>query len=378
MKKYGLILALSSLIAMPVFTSCSDDPEPDKVTDPVAEPSDTSEGVFILTQGNSYSQVPGSLSQIDYSNLTVTRDLFQKVNDRSLGTTPQCGLVYGSRIYLGIYESSTIEIARRSDMKSEKQIKCDGAATGTQPRAMVADGGYVYISMYDGNVARLDTTTLSIDKVLKVGPNPETPAIFNGKMFVPNSDGMNYTVGYGTTASIIDLASFSVEATVEVPLNPNQFLVAGSRLFLLSKGDYGMIESALYEIDPDIVNIQKKNEESKGWRKIARATLVAAGNGYIYMSDTPFSEEGIVINYSRYDVAKGEIAEWKPSDIIYPSAIAVDPVSGRIVVTSYIMNGTWPSYEADGYANLYSPEGIFEKKFEIGAGTPAIFFNTDK
>ncbi|MDE7496545.1 MAG: hypothetical protein K2M67_06830, partial [Muribaculaceae bacterium] len=78
------------------------------------------------------------------------------------------------------------------------------------------------------------------------------------------------------------------------------------------------------------------------------------------------------------DVAKGEIAEWKPSDIIYPSAIAVDPVSGRIVVTSYIMNGTWPSYEADGYANLYSPEGIFEKKFEIGAGTPAIFFNTDK
>lgn len=359
------------------ITSCSENDGPDNpVIDPVE--NHTSTGVYVITQGNYYSQVEGSLTYLTYNGFNAESGLFEKANQRSLGATPQCGLVYGSHVFLGMSDSSTIEICSGATMKSEKQIKCDSKATGRQPRSMVAQGDYVYISMFDGNVARLDTTTLSIDKVVEVGPNPETMAIHNGKLWVPNSDGMNWAVGYGTTASIIDLASFTVENTVKVPLNPNQFISAGGKLFLLSKGNYADVESALYEINPDIANIQKdESKKETAWKKLANATIVSGENyGSIYIVDAPFVQGAVVVNYSRYDIAAGEVKEWTPAGLDYPSDLAVDPVSGNIIVTSYIMDGMYPSYVADGYANLYSADGALLKKFNIGAGTPAIFFNT--
>lgn len=358
-------------------TSCSESDGPEN---PNPDPVETqkSAGAYILTQGNYYAQVDGNLTYLNYAGFTSESGLFEKANQRSMGTTPQCGLVYGSHVFLGITESSTIEICSGTTMKSVKQIKCDSQSTGMQPRSMVARGNYVYVSMFDGNVARLDTTTLSIDKVVKVGPNPENMVIYNNKLWVPNSDGMNYAVGYGKTASIIDLASFTVESTVEVPLNPNQFISAGGKLFLLCKGDYADVKSTLYEIDPDIANIQKdESKKESAWKKIAEATLVSGEDyGSIYMVNAPFVEGQVVVNYSRYDIAAGAVKEWKPSGVDYPSDVAVDPASGNVIVTSYIMDDMYPSYVADGYANLYSQDGVLLKKFDIGAGTPTIFFNT--
>lgn len=364
--------ALLPLLALPVMTSCSDDPDPD----PTPEPGSLTMGAFVLTQGNYYNNVEGDLTFFDFADLSSKSNVFGAANGRSLGATPQCGLVYGDKVYLGIYESSTVEIAERAGMKSLKQIKCDSPATGMQPRSMAADGGYVYISMYDGNVARLDTATMAIDKVLKVGPNPDNIAIHKGKLYVPNSDGMNWQAGYGTTASIVNLSDFSVEATVEVPLNPTDFLSVAGKLYLLSKGNYADVESALYEIDENIASIQA-NATGKGYKRIAPATIVAGSkrDASIFIINSPFVQDGISIEYSRYDVLLSTMNEWAPKDITYPSGMAFDQNTGNYIVSSYVMNGQYPSYDAPGYANYYDMKGNLLKKFTVGAGTPAIFFD---
>ncbi len=372
MKKFRfLTLAAAAALLLPAFTSCSDDPEvpnPDKPT--------LSSGAFILNQGNYYKGIDGSLNLINYADSEISKGIFKSTNGRSLGATPQCGLVYGSKVYIGVYESSTIEIADRSTLKSLKQIKCEGENTGTQPRSMVAAEGYVYVSMYDGYVARLDTATLSIDKTLKVGPNPENIALHDGKLWVPNSDGMNWAVGYGTTASIIDLASFTVEATVEVPLNPDRFLSESGHLYLLAKGNYADVPSLLYEIDPNIAEIQKDaSKKETAWKKIDAATMVCAGNGSIYMMDSPFSNDGVVIDCKRYDIASSTIKEWIPEGLQYPSGMGVDPLTGDIFVASYVMDGQWPSYEAAGFVLQFGRDGRFKKRYGIGAGPAAIFFD---
>ena len=106
-------------------------------------------------------------------------------------------------------DSHTIEIVDRSSYRSLKQIRLDDVEfKGKSPRSMVANDGFVYISMFEGYVAKLDTLSAAITAEVKVGPNPEVICLHKGNLYVPNSDGNNYMVGYGKTASVINVDSF--------------------------------------------------------------------------------------------------------------------------------------------------------------------------
>lgn len=375
---YGAAAVMLSLVA---FSSCSDDnkDEPGILTPEVPQPgvpTNSSNGVFLLTEGQYYNSIEGSLNFIDFKDNKVYNDLFVNANRRSLGDSPQCGVRYGSKIYIGVYASNTIEVIDANSYVSIKQIKLD-ESTGTQPRALLAHKGKIYASMYDGYVARLDTTSLSVEGKVKVGPNPETPAIFEGKMFVPNSDGMNWAVGYGTTASIIDMASFTVSDTVEVPLNPERFLVAGNHLYLLSRGDYATVDGAVYEIDPQIASLQQSESEEEsdipvGCRKINNATIACSYSDGLYLIDVPFNKPDI-LQYFYYEASSDKVTEWHPAEVVYPNAIGVDSITGNIIIASYFMDGMYPSYTGPSFAAVYTPSRSFINKYTIGAGRSSIF-----
>lgn len=344
------------------FTSCSDDdgpgmPDPDYPT--------VSEGIYVLNQGQYYSGIEGSLNVLGYSAQQSLQDVFKTANGRSLGDTPQTGVAYGSKIYIGVCESNTVEIIRRSDYKTIKQIKLDGSngIAGKQPRSMVSHNGKVYISMYDGYVARLDTLTLEIDKSVQVGPNPEIMALHNNKLYVPNSDGMNYAVSYGKTASEVDLATFTVTKTFEVPLNPYQFYSIDGRLFLLSKGDYASVMGALYEINGDYTNT-----------KLCEATLAGAGRDCIYMVNDPFYGAGVA-EYKQFNLADNQVTDWEITRPDYPNCIYYDNLSGNLMIASYIYDGPYPSFTLPGYVNVYTPDGSV-KKYNVGVGPAWIFTNS--
>ena len=364
--------ALTLLLSVALLPSCSDNDEPDnggKNPDPVA----VNYGTYVLNQGQDYAQVEGSLTYINpEDNFSVENNVFVNVNKRSLGSTPQCGVRYGSKVYLGICDSSTIEIIDANSFKSLKQIKLDAATTGSSPRGMATDNGKVYVTMFDGYVARLDTASLEIDGRVQVGPNPEIPAVFNGKLFVPNSDGLNYAVGYGETASIINLATFTVESTVKVPLNPNKFLATDNNLYLLTKGNYRDIDGAIYEIDPSIANLQKE-DKGDGYKFIAEATSFAAfGDALVYLN-TPYTNSTLRY-YAKYDIKSGNTTTWNAPEVIYPNELNVDPFSGDIYVASYYMDGPYPSYILPGFVAIYDKNFTFKKKCEVGSGPSCIFF----
>ncbi|MDE6538541.1 MAG: hypothetical protein K2M13_10995 [Muribaculaceae bacterium] len=361
---HGALLASLSLLSL-IFTSCSED-EPKKEID---RPS-VSEGFFVLNQGNFYQNIEGSLNFYNPFTDKVETNIFRNANKRSLGDTPQCAAAYGSKIYIGTYSSSTIEILDAETFISLKQIKLNAGETGSMPRSMVTEGGKVYITMYDGYVARLDTVTLNIDAKVKVGPNPEEAVIFRNKLYVPNSDGMNQEGIYGKTASIIDLPSFTVESTVEVPENPSAFVVANNRLFLLSKGNYRDMASKIYEIDPDIVSLQKEGKE--GYTPLVNATFIAESPQYLYYMDVPFYSDTRVIG--RIDLSSGRNETWDAKEVEYPNSIAVDPNTREVIIGSYIYDGPYPSYIAPGYIVRYSDNLIYNGKNTVGSGPSFIFF----
>ena len=93
------------------------------------------------------------------------------------------------------------------------------------------------------------------------------------------------------------------------------------------------------------------------------------------------------MTYKVYDVntlqEKGQIANQNSvaeAKISYPNGIAVDPVSGDIVMLSYILNeaGTTPLYREPSYANIYDAAGNFKKRIECGVGARAVTFIHEK
>lgn len=359
MKKSLFYLSLAAFAAIG-FTSCSDDDEPQK-NDP-GQVLPYSMRAYVLNQGNYRNLIEGELCVIDYATSEIARDVFVNANGRSMGATPQCGVAYGSKIYLGMYQSNTIEILDAKTFKSLKQIKLSETGfPGTLPRSMVTKGGKVYISMYDGYVSRLDTLSMVIDGSVKVGPNPELIGIHGNNLYVPNSDGMNYQIAYGTTASVVSLDSFTETSTFTVPMNPKQFFSAGGELFLISLGNYIDVENALYKVEAD-----------NTCTKIANATYASVKDDAIYYIDAPY---GGTSSYAKYDVKTGKITPLTFEEVPAPNSIGVDPITGTIIIGSYKDNG-YESYSLPEAVYQYDNNGKFVKKYDCGIGAPCIFFNT--
>lgn len=356
---YGAACALCAIS----LASCEDEPDDNLIIDPVEPP--VSVGAFVLNQGTQGYNIPGSLTLAGYSGV-AQQEIFKAANGRVLGSTPQCAVAYGSRIYIGDSQSNLIEIINADTYKSEKTISLADAEANI-PRSMVAKDGKVYISMYTGQVCRLDTASLAIDATVTVGPNPDKIAIHGKYLYVPNSDGLNWMVGYGTTASKIDLATFKVEKTMEVGLNPTEFISNGTDLFLLCMGNYGDVPATVYSV---------KSDDSI--EKVAEATSVAITHDYLYYINAPYvypvSPEPECYAYHLRNKATTRILADNFVDA--PVAMAFDTVAGALVITSNTIDPATGNadYSTPGYVNIYDSTLNLVTTLPTGVNPAFIFF----
>ena len=373
MKKLFYLLFLP-LLGMSMV-SCSDDnndPENPGEDEPIVveEPTPVFIGsdVYALTQGNMYNNIEGSLNAIDLKNLSIKTGVFKAANSRSLGDTPQCCVVYGSKIYVGTSQSNTIEIIDKATNLSIKQIKlAEDPSNGTTPYSMVCRKDKVFISMYDGYLARLDTLSLTIDKSVKVGPNPDQIALYRGKIYVPESDGMNYPT-YGKTASIVDPETMTVEKTFEVGLNPRQFIVCDDCLYLLCSGNYADVESMLYRVNDDYTITE-----------ISKGHVAGALKDKIAVAYAPYIDgTAVAPTYSLVDAVTGTVKAWEFETPEYPHSFWYNETLDMIMIGSYVMDGDYPSYTLPGYVNIYSGTGDLLKSLTLGSGGPACFAQYQK
>ena len=175
MKKNLLWAAAFGLLMSASLVSCDDDDpvidNPDNPDDPNTPPTEevvTTNGYYVLNSGKMGSN-NASLSFYNTDTQEVTADVFMEKNERGLGDTANDMLIYGEKMYIAVYGSQVIEV---TDLQgnSLKQIQ---STTGSplQPRFMTSHEGKVYVSLYDGYVARLDTASLEIETQVAVGRN---------------------------------------------------------------------------------------------------------------------------------------------------------------------------------------------------------------
>lgn len=340
------------------LTACSD--EEDET--PIIEESRNA--VCVINNGT-WGNNNASLSVIDIDSNKVYNNAFANANGRSLGDTGQDAIRYGSKIYMAVSGSNTIEVIDGKNFKCLRTIQPSEGKPG-YPRDLIADGGKVYVSLQDGYVARIDTSSLAIEDSIAVGPNPEEMTIANGYLYATISDGLNYANGYanGKAVSKIDLRTFKETAKISVAVNPTRITSDKSgNVFVLSMGDYTNIPATIQKINAnDSVST------------FAEATLMTCHGNTLYTINAPINPSSEV-RFSKYNTLTGEVLEAdflkdneRPSN---PTSISINPQNGEIFIGSY---ATATDYTSNGHVFRFDTNGTLKANYPVGVGPTAFVY----
>ncbi|WP_455625463.1 YncE family protein [Parabacteroides sp.] len=361
-KNFIYISALCALMSFS-FTSCGDDedPIPEVPENPDPTPDQPTEddsfmGLYFLNSGNMGNN-NSSLYMYDIEKGEVVPDYFLAQNGRGLGDTAQDMIVYGDKMYITVSGEKTIEV---TDLhaKSIKQIKVD-----QQPRYMAADGGKVYVSYFNGEVARLDTASLEMDVTVKVGRNPEQMVVASNKLFVTNSGGMDlYTeVGADKTVSVIDLASFTEMAKVEVVLNPTR-IVADEQgyVYVVSMGNYADIPNTLQKINVESLEVTPVIS-------CPNATEMAYMDDILYTYYAQYDADwNTTITYTMYNTQTGVAKEWKKdTEVKKPYGLCAAGSNIYVTESDFTNNGDIYAFDTTGKLILKAGAGLNPMKIVL-------------
>ena len=399
MKKVFLSFAVL-LMGCALFTACGDDDDNNDVK-PTPQPTPTdstavdstdvkrdtivySDGAYIVCAGNQSFSINSGLTYFDYAKGTATSDLFNAVNDKSLGVTANDGLVYGSKAYLVVDGEAMIDVVDAKTSELLKQISTTtlmGEAEGVNPRRIVAKDGCIFVSTYGGYVAVIDTVNYELVAKLQAGSYPEGMA-FSGKMlFVANCD---YGMGTNPSISIFstDVANKSFRKIIDLKdsliNNPISLVANGHDLYILcsdvyvydpASGEYNFVSAG------GLRKYSMQNQSGGAIKSITSAGIMTASNGKIFFIDSPYyMPQYKVLDMANDSISSIEIAE----GVDIPNTIGVDPVTGDIIVAGYQNNPDtgYGDYTAPGMAIRYDKTGKKLNKFETAVSPTAVFFNT--
>ena len=330
------------------------DPEPVLIGESQAIADAGHTGVYVLSEGL-FNLNNSTLSWIDFNTGLMdswntstgnSYDCFEKVNGRRLGDTANDMLLYGSRLYIAVNVSSTIEILDAATGHSLKQIQMSRNGQSSQPRYLTASGHYVYVCSFDGTVTRIDTLTMKADATVTVGRNPDGICCTAGKLYVSNSGGLDFD-NPDSTVSVIDLTTFTEIKRINVRHNPGSIYADGNRVYVVSRGIY---DEDKQDYDSRLHCIDTENDQVIETYDIPILKMdIHDGQAWFY----GYGSGGTI---QVLDLASGRIID---SDFITdgtiverPYSIKVEPASHKVYVcdaADYVTPGSLCCFAPDGH-----------------------------
>lgn len=178
-------------------------------------------GFFIVNEG-AFQGENASLSYFDYSNNTLTNDVFYSVNNRDLGDQAQSMSRHNGYGYIIVQNSAKIEVIDLTDGISTATIDSNDGIVSPRYFVGVSDTkGYVSDWGADGvsgTVKVIDLATNSITKTIdNVGQGSNRMIIVGTNLLVANAGGW----GSDNTVTVIDTTTDEIVSSITVGDNPN-------------------------------------------------------------------------------------------------------------------------------------------------------------
>lgn len=337
-----------------------------------ADPSRQLQGFYLVNEGN-MGLNKASLDYMDFSTGIYRRNIYNQQNPGQINGLGDVGndiAIYGSKLYVVVNASNKVEVM---DAKTGKRIR---QINVTNARYITFSAGKAYVSAYlgkigvpnapNGVVIQIDTNSLTEEKRVEVGRQPEEMAVVGQKLYVANSGG--YTpLNYDTRVSVVDLNSFTVVKNIEVAINLHR--VKADRygdIYVTSRGNYLDIHSKIFVIDT-------KTDEIKTRFDIGASNLAIDDDiAYFYGSEWSNNTGKFTLSYGMLDVKEEKILSKKfitdgtAANIMIPYGIAVDKYTKEVFVTDA------RDYVSPGVLYCFDPSG--KKKWSVVTGDiPAHF-----
>jgi len=310
-------------------------------------------GFLVLNEGL-FNLNNASLSWVDLSTGKVTEDLFLQKTGRKLGDTGNDLQRYGAKVYVLVNVSSTIEVLNAHTGQSLKQIVMQENGKAKQPRNLAFYGGKVFVSCFDGYVDVLDTASLTVEKRIKVGSNPEDMVVVNQRLYVSNSGGLIPSLD--STLSIIDCQNLVELEKIVVGKNPGKIVSQNdSVLYVHVRGNYSTIPSVLKKVNVGI----SKNQETipikiSGIEKMENQLL-------IYTSES----------VSLYDMKTNATID---SDFIPLNDITTFYRIQYIEALKQLFLFDANTYTNSGYIHRFSNTGQYIQKYHVGLNPNSLIY----
>ena len=335
-------LKITGLWILVLFSACRKEKqlileESEIVTE--ASPNASPKGFYLLNEGNMNAN-KASLDYLDFTTGKYRRNIYAQINPeitKGLGDVGNDLKIYGSKLYAVLNVSNKIEVLDVRSGRRITQIDLNNC------RYITFHKNKAYVSAYLGNigdpsspqgiVAEIDTATLTINRKVKVGRQPEEMAVVGNKLYVANSGGYS-PPDYETTISVIDIPSFSETEKIPVAINLHRLKADKyGDLYVSSRGDY-------YDIPSQLFVIETQNHTIKKTFDIPVSEIIIQDDlAYIYSSTFNYQSGTNYISYRMLDVKnetildRSFITDGTNKKIIIPYGIAVNPQTKEIFIT---------------------------------------------
>ncbi len=240
MKKTFLYL---SIIGSFLLTSCNSD---DSDTN-ASSSGNYSNGIWIINQGNFGS----SNASLSFYDGVIENEVYQTVNNMSLGDTAQSTTIDGDELYIVVNVSNKVVVIDRHTGELITEIE---GLNNPRYAAKVSKNQLYVTNWGDGSnatddfVSIINTDSHTVEKSITVSEGPEKIVVANDKAYILHKGGW----GYGSTVTSIDIATEETNS-ITVGDVPGSFDIEGDDLYVLCKGkpSYATAETegTLYKID---------------------------------------------------------------------------------------------------------------------------------
>ena len=370
MKQSRLTSVITSVACVTLLASCQK-----KLVMPTTHNPDfdnLGSGIFILNQGNGFGssiKYNSSLTFYNQATNTLIADEYSVANAMGIGAVGNDMAMYGSKMYIVATISSVVDIV---DPRTARLIKQDSLVINNyvvgpplywdrrEPRSIAFYKDNALISCYDGTVAVMDTTTLSITKYISVGRYPEGMAVANGKLYVANSG-----VGLSNSVSIIDLTTMAEVKKVTVIPNPSSVVAdAYGNIYVASRLDDIFVGDNQTYPDTQTVGgitiIDSKTDLVKSQTPTylaPNAPITIQGDSLYYIS----GDKNIIVYNAKTQTKIIDNFITDGTTINNPFSITIHPASGEVFIgdaKDYISNGSVYAFDKTGKLEYTLTAGI--------------------
>jgi YVTN family beta-propeller protein len=324
-----------------------------KKTETVQQPAPkVTTGLYSLNQGN-YGSNNTTITYYDFGSGHASTDYFGIVNGFGMGDTGSDLLVYGGKVYVVMNNSGNVVVANAFTLKFIDTVDFKAGGINSGPENIVANGSKVFVSNTDGTVAVIDTTSLSVEKLIHVGANPAQMVVAGTNLYVSNTGA--FSANYDSTVSVIDLGSLTETQKITVGINPGSLATDNTgNIYVVCTGDYNTVGPSLVKVSTGTNTILKTADTAAGIIRYYNNSLFITG-GYLGSAAVR------VLNTADFSAVKNFVADG--TAITTPYGLDIDNATGDVYI------GDAKDYVSSGEVFCFDKNGT--KKFSFSTSPTA-------